>query len=177
MQTNRYDTEKQVGKGIKRSGVHRDQIFLATKIWCNSYHPDDVEPALDASLKDLDTDYIDLYLMHYPCTFARGTERFPKDEDGKMIMGETTYLDTWKAMEKLVKFGKAKAIGVSNFNQAEIQNLIDNSDTVNFTLKNLLADIVLIPAFHRHPQHIKWRSILTFNNPNSTPGCNPKAFT
>ncbi|KIW06996.1 uncharacterized protein PV09_02652 [Verruconis gallopava] len=125
-----YDTEKQVGNGIKKSGVPRDQIFLATKLWRNSYHPDDIEPALNASLSDLGTDYIDLFLMHYPCTFARGNDRFPKGEDGLMIMGETTYLDTWKAMEKLVKTGKIRAIGVSNFNQKEIQNLIDNSDTV-----------------------------------------------
>ncbi|KAK9354067.1 NADP-dependent oxidoreductase domain-containing protein [Lipomyces doorenjongii] len=63
---------------------------------------------------------VDLYLMHYPCTFARGPERFPKDED------ETTYEDTWKALEKLEKTGKTKAIGVSNFSKGEVENLLDN---------------------------------------------------
>lgn len=131
--THRYDTEKFVGNGIKASGVPREDIFLATKLWCNSYHPDDVEEALDASLKDLDTPYVDLYLMHYPCTFKRGQERFPKGDDGLMIMGETTYLDTWNSMEKLVKSGKTRTIGVSNFNRVEIQNLVDNSDTVSLS--------------------------------------------
>lgn len=120
-----YDTEIQVGKGIKRSGIPRDEIFLTTKIWCNSHHPDDVEACLDASLRDLDTPYVDLYLIHYPCTFARGEDRFPKDkETGKMVMGETTYVDTWKAMEKLLGTGKVKAIGVSNFSKGEIETLL-----------------------------------------------------
>ncbi|KAI8242190.1 hypothetical protein K4K57_010773 [Colletotrichum sp. SAR 10_99] len=125
-----YDTEVQVGKGIKASGVPRKDVFLTTKLWCNSYHPDDVEPALDASLKDLDTPYVDLFLMHYPCTFARGEYRFPKDASGKMIMGKTTFLDTWKAMEALLKTGKTKAIGVSNFSKDEVQTLLDKGSVM-----------------------------------------------
>ncbi|EKG19864.1 Aldo/keto reductase [Macrophomina phaseolina MS6] len=125
-----YDTEIPIGKAIKASGVARGEIFLTTKLWCNSHHPDDVEPALDASLRDLDTPYVDLYLMHYPCTFARGEEQFPKGDDGKIIMGETTYVDTWRAMEKLLKTGKAKAIGVSNFSKGEIETLLREGSVV-----------------------------------------------
>jgi len=55
-----YGTEPAVGAAIKKSGVPRDQIFLVTKLWNNSHAPEDVETALDASLKDLDTDYVDL---------------------------------------------------------------------------------------------------------------------
>ncbi|KAL2870463.1 NADP-dependent oxidoreductase domain-containing protein [Aspergillus lucknowensis] len=62
--------------------------------------------------------------MHYPCTFARGENRFPKDEDGLMKMGETTYVDTWRTMQKIMTKGKIKAIGVSNFNKEEVENLI-----------------------------------------------------
>lgn len=69
--------------------------------------------------------------MHYPCTFKRGAERFPKGEDGQMMMGTTTYVDTWKAMEKLVQKGKAKAIGVSNFSKGEVQKLLDEGSTVS----------------------------------------------
>jgi diketogulonate reductase-like aldo/keto reductase len=58
-----YGTEPMVAKGINKSGVPRKEIFITTKLWNNSHHPDDVESALDASLKDLDTDYVDLYLM------------------------------------------------------------------------------------------------------------------
>lgn len=126
-----YSVEKQVGKGIKASGIPREDIFLGTKLWCNNYHPDDVESALEDSLRDLDTPYVDLLMMHYPCTFQRGQERFPRDADGKMIHGETSYVDTWRAMEKLVTDGKVKAIGVSNFSKGEIETLIKESNTVS----------------------------------------------
>jgi alcohol dehydrogenase (NADP+) len=125
-----YNVEVEVGKGIKKSGVPREEIFVGTKLWCNTFHPDDVENALDASLKDLDTPYVDLLMMHYPCVFARGTERFPRDADSKMILGQTTYVDTWKAMEKLLSTGKVKAIGVSNFSKGEIQTLLDQCSVV-----------------------------------------------
>ncbi|KAJ5602092.1 hypothetical protein N7510_011626 [Penicillium lagena] len=125
-----YNVEEEVGRGIKKSGVPREDIFLGTKLWCNDYHPDDVERALDSSLRDLDTPYVDLLLMHYPCTFKRGPDRFPRDAAGKMIRGETTYVDTWKAMEKLTKTGKVRAIGVSNFSMGEIETLLNESSTV-----------------------------------------------
>ena len=126
-----YHVEKQVGKGLKASGVPRGEVFLGTKLWCNKYHPDDVESALDQSLRDLDTPYVDLLMMHYPVTFKRGAEEFPRDESGKMLLGETTYVDTWRAMEKLVATGKVKAIGVSNFCKAELETLIRESSTVS----------------------------------------------
>lgn len=126
-----YDVEKQVGKGIKQSGVSRKDVFVCTKLWCNDFHPDDVERALDDSLTDLDTPYVDLVMMHYPCTFKRGPERFPRNPDGRMVLGNTTFVDTWRAMEKLVAGGKAKAIGVSNFSKSEIEQLLNNSSTVN----------------------------------------------
>lgn len=58
-----------------------------------SHHPDDVEAALDASLKDLQMDYIDLYLIHWPSPFARGNSMFPKGDDGKMLVGDSDYVD------------------------------------------------------------------------------------
>lgn len=126
-----YNVETQVGEGIKKSGIPREEIFLGTKLWCNDYHPDDVERAVDDSLRDLDTPYVDLLLMHYPCTFARGPERFPRDGNGRMIHGKTTFVDTWKAMEKVTKTEKVKAIGVSNFSKGEIETLLKESETVS----------------------------------------------
>ncbi|KAI1260615.1 Aldo/keto reductase [Xylariaceae sp. FL1019] len=134
-----YGTERQVGNGIKRSGVPRDHIFLTTKLWCNSHHPDDVEPALDESLRGLDTDYVDLYLMHYPCSFKRGQEFLPLGSDGKMIPGPTHFVDTWKAMEKLLETGKTRAIGVSNFSKTE--------------LIQLLNEATIVPAVHQMELH------------------------
>lgn len=126
-----YDTEEYIGRAIRKAGIPREELFLTTKLWCNDFHPDDVEPALDEALDKLQSSYIDLFLMHYPCTFKRGTERFPKGGDGIMQMGETTYVDTWKAMEKLVHKGKAKAIGVSNFSNGEMQKLLDQGSMVS----------------------------------------------
>ncbi|KAF4458296.1 aldehyde reductase [Fusarium albosuccineum] len=110
-----YGTEKQVGRGNKRSGVPREQIFLTTKIWGNAQHPDDVETSLDDSLRDLDTDYVDLYLMHYPCSFKRGPDLFPTGPD---------------AMEKLLETGKTKAIGVSNFSKIELEQILKHGSVV-----------------------------------------------
>nr|POE61847.1 putative oxidoreductase c26f1.07 [Quercus suber] len=134
-----YDVETQVGRGIKKSGIPRDEIFVGTKLWCNDFHPEDVERALDDSLSDLDTPYVDLLLMHYPVTFKRGPERFPRDTEGRMLHGSTTYVDTWKAMEKLISTGKAKAIGVSNFSKGEIERL--------------LKECSVVPAVHQMEVH------------------------
>jgi len=126
-----YGTEPAVARGIKKSGVPRSEIFITTKLWNNSHHPDDVEKAMDASLKDLETDYVDLYLMHWPSAFARSPELFPKESDGKTNKkGDTDYLDTWKAMEALVEKGKAKAIGVSNFSKGELERLLKSASIV-----------------------------------------------
>lgn len=134
----RYGTEPRVAKGIRKSGVPRAQIFLVTKLWNNSHHPDDVEAACDASLKDLETDYLDLYLMHWPGAFARGDKLMPK-EHGKIQTDSTDYVDTYKAMEKLVEKGKCRAIGVSNFSHAEMERLLQETRTV--------------PAVHQLEQH------------------------
>jgi diketogulonate reductase-like aldo/keto reductase len=125
-----YNVEREVGRGIKKSGVPREEIFLGTKLWCNTFHPDDVEAALEYSLQELDTPYVDLLMMHYPVVFSRGEERFPRDSEGKMVLGKTTYIDTWKAMEKLLQNGKVKALGVSNFSRGEIQTLLDQGSVV-----------------------------------------------
>ena len=126
-----YDTETAVGKALKNSGVPRDQIFITTKLWNNSHHPDDVPKALDASLKDLGVDYLDLYLMHWPSPFARSDTLMPKDENGKIQTGDTDYVDTYKAMEKCLKYGKTKAIGISNFSKAELERLLKETSVVS----------------------------------------------
>ena len=88
----RYGTEKAVGKGIKKSGVPRSEIFLTTKLWNNNHHPADVGPSLDGSLKELETDYVDLLLMHWPVAWERGPEPFPM-RDGKPAVIDVDYVD------------------------------------------------------------------------------------
>ena len=156
-----------MGKAIKASGVPRKEIYLVTKLWNNSHHPDDVEPALDASLKDLDTDYVDLYLMHWPVAFKRGDQLMPKGSNGKMLTEKIDYVDvrlrgssrfmdtktfqTYKAMEKLLKTGKTKAIGISNFSKGEIERL--------------LKETTVVPAAHQlelHP-YLQQHEFLKYN--------------
>lgn len=125
-----YGTEPAVGAAIKKSGIPRDQIFITTKLWNNSHDPADVEAAIDASLKDLGTEYLDLYLMHWPSPFARGDALFPKGDDGKLKKGESDYVETYKAMEKVFKSGKARAIGISNFSHAELERLLNETSVL-----------------------------------------------
>jgi len=118
------------GAAIKKSGIPRSELFITTKLWNNKHSPVDVEPALEASLKDLGLDYVDLFLMHWPSAFRPGDALIPKDKDGKTETADISYLDTWKAMEKLVKTRKTKAIGVSNFSKAELETLLKERSTV-----------------------------------------------
>lgn len=167
-----YHVEKQVGRGLKASGVPREDVFLGTKLWCNSYHPDDVEAALDQSLQDLDTPYVDLLMMHYPVTFQRGSDEFPRDGSGKMLLGETTYLDTWRAMEKLVATGKVKAIGVSNFSKAELETLIRQSYTVSLPIMPPCSHVINKASNTkcRYPPCTRWKSTRTSSRGPLTPG-------
>lgn len=124
-----YGTEPAVGAAIKASGIDRSRLFITTKLWNNSHAPEDVEPALDASLKDLGMEYVDLYLMHWPSAFKSGPSLMPK-VDGKMQTAEIDYVDTYKAMEKLLKNGKTKAIGVSNFSFKEMERLLEETSII-----------------------------------------------
>lgn len=103
-----YRNEKGVGRAIKDSGVPREEIFVTTKVWNTDQGYDKTLKAFDESLEDLDMDYIDLYLIHWPMP--------------------GTYVDTWEALEKLYKDGKVRAIGVSNFNPHHLQDLFNECE-------------------------------------------------
>lgn len=121
-----YGTEPAVGKAIKQSGIPREEIFVTSKLWNNKHHPEDLDQAVQLSLDDLGLEYLDLFLMHWPVAFKRGDDPFPSNKDGKLITDNIDYLDTYRAMEGLVKSGKAKAIGISNFSQKEVERILDN---------------------------------------------------
>ena len=105
-----YDNEKEVGEAIRKSGVPREEVFVTTKLWNSDHGYDAAMRAFNASLKRLDLDYVDLYLIHWPVPGKRG--------------------DSWKALAKLLNDGLCRSIGVSNYNINHLDELLAESDIV-----------------------------------------------
>ena len=116
-----YGNEVGVGRGIAASPVPREDIFLTTKLWNSDQGFEKAIAALDASLERLGTDYVDLYLIHWA------------------MPQQGTYLDSWRALIELKKQGKVRSIGVSNFPQAQ--------------LREIIADTGVTPAIHQIELH------------------------
>ncbi|PVH69975.1 Aldo/keto reductase [Cadophora sp. DSE1049] len=121
-----YRNEAAVGRGIKTSGIPRKDLFITSKLWNTEHDPKDVGPALDQTLRDLGTDFVDLYLIHWPQSYVKQTPytAFPVDQNGNTITIDVPIASTWRAMETLVIAGKARSIGVSNFFQPELEQLL-----------------------------------------------------
>jgi diketogulonate reductase-like aldo/keto reductase len=126
----RYRNEKEVGEAIqevfKAGKIKREEVFIATKLWNNNHRPQRVKPAFEASLKRLQLDYVDLYLIHTPFAFQPGDEQDPRDANGDVIYDKgVTLLDTWRALERLVDEGKCKAIGLSDVSLDQTKEIFD----------------------------------------------------
>ena len=115
-----YENEKDVGNAIKKSGIPREEIFITSKTITDGY--DETIKGVEESLKKLQTDYIDLMIIHWP---------------------QRKDLETYKALEDCYKQGKLKAIGLSNFNEEECLNIINNSE--------------ITPAVNQIETHIYWQ--------------------
>jgi diketogulonate reductase-like aldo/keto reductase len=105
-----YGNESGVGKAIRESGIPREEVFLTTKVWNDDQRAKRVLAAFEESLKRLDTEYVDLYLIHWP---VKGC-----------------YQETWHEMEKIYDSGRAKAIGVSNFQVHHLEDILSDSQIV-----------------------------------------------
>ncbi|KAK9464162.1 NADP-dependent oxidoreductase domain-containing protein [Lipomyces oligophaga] len=120
-----YGNEAEVGKAIADSGVPREELFVTTKLWCTDHSK--AAEALDVSLKNLGLDYVDLYLMHWPVSFAPGESLFPTLPDGSTAFDKSwDFCKTWELMQKLPK-EKARAIGISNFSTVNLNILLESS--------------------------------------------------
>lgn len=125
-----YRNEAGVGSALKKSGIPREEIFLTTKVWNADQGYEEALEAFERSLDQLQTDYVDLYLIHWP------------------VAGK--YKETWRALEDLYRAGKAKAIGVSNFQVHHLQDLM------------VMAEIMpMINQVEVHP-HLQQQELLEF---------------
>jgi 2,5-diketo-D-gluconate reductase A len=105
-----YENERGVGEGLARAGLPREDVFVTTKVWNDRQGYDETLRAFDESLGLLDTEYVDLYLIHWPA---------PEQD---------LYVDTWRALETLHAEGRALSIGVSNFHPHHLDRLMDETD-------------------------------------------------
>jgi 2,5-diketo-D-gluconate reductase A len=109
-----YDNESGVGAGLRASGLARDEVYITSKL-SNAWHlPDDARRAFDATLADLGSDHVDLFIVHWP---------LPTRYDGD-------YVSTWKVLEEFQRDGRARSIGVSNFQIAHLERLAQETGTV-----------------------------------------------
>ncbi|WP_324777872.1 aldo/keto reductase [Virgibacillus senegalensis] len=120
-----YKNEEGVGQGIKESGISRDALFVTSKVWNNDHGYESTLAAFETSLKKLELDYLDLYLIHWP------------------VPSQGKFKETWKALEKLYKDGKVRAIGVSNFKEHHLDELLEDAE---------IAPMVNQVEFHPHFQ-------------------------
>ena len=109
-----YGNEKEVGQGIRDAGLDRGEVFVTSKLNNGFHKPDDARRAFDQTLRSLGSDYVDLFLIHWP---------LPTLYDGDFV-------STWKVLEEFAKDGRARSIGVSNFQPAHLDRLAAETGTV-----------------------------------------------
>jgi diketogulonate reductase-like aldo/keto reductase len=146
----RYGNEDAVGDALRaafESGtVAREDLFVTTKLWNTNHRPERVRPAFDASLRRLQVNYVDAYLIHTPYAFAPGDDHDPRDGQGQVIYDDgVTLAETWRALEGLVDDGVARSIGISDISLDTLRELV--------AVARIKPDIVQVES---HPYLPEW---------------------
>ena len=146
----RYRTEREVGEAMQEvfegGKVKREDVFVITKLWNTNHRPERVKPSFEASLRKLQLDYVDLYLIHTPFAFQPGDEQDPRDVNGNVIYDKgVTLLDTWRALEGLVDEGRCRAIGLSDVSLVQVKEIFDAA--------RIKPAVVHVES---HPYHPQW---------------------
>jgi len=124
-----YANEAVVGSAMREAfeagTLRREELFVTTKLWNNNHRPERVRAALEVSLRRLQLDYLDCYLVHTPFAFRPGDEMYPRDEhDQPAYDPGVTLVETWRAMEQLVDEGRARAIGLSDITLEKLKEIV-----------------------------------------------------
>lgn len=142
-----YNNEKEIGAALASyiggGELCRDDIWITSKLWNNAHAAKHVRPALERSLKNLQLDSLDLYLIHWPVAF-KADITFPKRPDLFVSLEDLPIIETWRAMEKMVKKGLCRHIGVSNFSIPRLKELQSKA-----TIQPLVNQVELHPLLQQ----------------------------
>lgn len=156
-----YGNEKEVGEALKNklgNGLDRKDLFVTSKLWNTKHKAEDVRPALVNTLKDLQLEYLDLYLIHWPIGWKSGDVVFPKDDEGNLQYSEVHYNETWPELEKCVDEGLVRSIGLSNFNSQQVDDVCANNRikpaVLQVEIHPFLVQNELIAHCKKHDIHV-----------------------
>ena len=143
-----YMNEKEIGQAFADAfaagDVKREDVWITSKLWNNSHKKEDVLPALKQTLSDLQLDYLDLYLVHWPHAFKKDFMN-PTSAEEVHVANSIPHIETWRGMEEAVELGLAKHIGVCNFNKHKLEALSKEA-----TIKPEMNQVEVHPQLHQN---------------------------